>query len=227
MTHKSSEEARTTELPLFPLSNTVLFPGMVLPLYIFEPRYRVMINRCIQLKRPFGICLIDEGPEVGGVAEPHQVGTVAEITEVERNPDGTMNIEVLGIERFIIQEITQREPYLLAHVSQYPMTNDGAYHDVVLDLEDGLRKYIDTVVASLDVEFQIDEAHKGAIALAYLTAILLPLPSKDKQQLLEMPVLSDMLAKEKSLLRREQMLLDAMVSRKQSNMRDNQSFSEN
>ena len=72
------------EMPLFPLKNVVLFPGMMLPLHIFELRYREMINRCIEEKIPFGVLLIEEGQEVGDTAKPHMVGTAARITRVER-----------------------------------------------------------------------------------------------------------------------------------------------
>ncbi|MCH8222137.1 MAG: LON peptidase substrate-binding domain-containing protein [Chloroflexi bacterium] len=68
-------------LPIFPL-NTVLFPGAPLPLRIFEPRYREMLKRCLDGDRRFGVALIKSGPEVGGPAEPHDVGTVARIERV-------------------------------------------------------------------------------------------------------------------------------------------------
>ena len=70
-----------TELPLFPL-NVVLFPGMVLPLHIFEPRYREMVNYCLDEKKPFGVVLLREGEERGGPAIPYQVGTAARIMRV-------------------------------------------------------------------------------------------------------------------------------------------------
>jgi Lon protease-like protein len=71
-----------SELPIFPL-NVVLFPGMPLPLHIFEERYKSMINRCIQAGHAFGVVLIREGQEVGPPARPHDVGTTAVIA-VER-----------------------------------------------------------------------------------------------------------------------------------------------
>ena len=74
------EAIDTIELPLFPL-NTVLFPGQVLPLHIFEERYRLMIRRCLAEDAPFGVALIQTGAEVGAAAEPHTVGTVARIIE--------------------------------------------------------------------------------------------------------------------------------------------------
>ena len=77
------------ELPLFPL-NVVLFPGMSLPLHIFEERYKAMIGACSEHDTPFGVLLIKEGQEVGDPAEPFQVGTTARITEVQQLEDGRM-----------------------------------------------------------------------------------------------------------------------------------------
>ena len=63
-------------LSLFPL-NVVMFPGMVMPLHIFEDRYKLMVRRCLREGKPFGIVLIQQGAEVGGEATPHPVGTMA------------------------------------------------------------------------------------------------------------------------------------------------------
>ena len=90
---------------------------MQLPLHIFEARYRVMIRACIDEERPFGVALIRSGEEVGGPAEPHAVGTTARITRHETLPDGRMNIEAIGEERFRIDELEQREPHLAASVT--------------------------------------------------------------------------------------------------------------
>src|SRR5205814_5524803 len=86
-------------MALFPL-NTVLFPGMPLPLHIFEERYKLMIGRCLEEERPFGVVLIQSGPEVGGTAVPHRVGTTAHIAAVRRLDDGRMNLIAIGQERF-------------------------------------------------------------------------------------------------------------------------------
>src|SRR5947209_7686882 len=102
-------------LALFPL-HTVLFPGMPLPLHIFEERYKLMIGRCIEAERPFGVVLIQSGPEVGGPAVPHMVGTTAHIAAVKRADDGRMNLIAIGQERFRILEVVRQEPYLIARV---------------------------------------------------------------------------------------------------------------
>lgn len=103
-------------IALFPL-NLVLFPGASLPLHIFEPRYRLMINRCVQLEEPFGVVLIRDGEAEGGpVAEPHDTGTTATLQNVIKFPDGRMLLAAVGERRFRINQIVQREPYMVANV---------------------------------------------------------------------------------------------------------------
>ena len=105
------------EIPLFPL-RTVLCPGIAMPLHIFEPRYRVMTERCVAESKPFGIVLIREGSEAGtGNVSIAGVGTFAEIREVGRYPDGRFDLLVVGAGRFAIEEVdSEREPYLVAKV---------------------------------------------------------------------------------------------------------------
>lgn len=103
------------DIPLFPL-NTVLFPGNTIPLHIFEERYKLMIGVCIAEKRPFGVILIREGAEVGGPAEPVEVGTTARIVEAQKLDDGKLNITVIGEQRFRVLGVRRREPYLVGDV---------------------------------------------------------------------------------------------------------------
>lgn len=103
------------EIPLFPL-NTVLFPGNTIPLHIFEERYKLMIGECIAEKRPFGVILIREGEEVGGPAEPVEVGTTARVIEAQKLDDGKLNITVIGERRFRVLGVRRREPYLVGDV---------------------------------------------------------------------------------------------------------------
>jgi uncharacterized protein len=107
--------AELRDLPLFPL-NVVLFPGMALPLHVFEPRYREMIGRCLESDEGFGVVLIQEGQEVGEPAVPFEVGTVAQIASVERLPDGRMNLVTVGTRRFRCVEHLQIVPHRVARV---------------------------------------------------------------------------------------------------------------
>ena len=102
-------------LPLFPL-NLVLFPGMDLPLHIFEERYKNMIGDCLDQDVPFGVVLIKEGTEVGDPAEPERIGTSARILRSELLDQGRMNIMTKGERRFEIEEIVQRAPHVVGRV---------------------------------------------------------------------------------------------------------------
>ena len=105
------------ELPLFPL-NTVLCPGIALPLHIFEERYRELVRHCIDSSSPFGIVLIREGREVGtGAISFTGIGTVAEIRDAGRYEDGQYDLLVVGTRRFEIRRVLSgRRPYLMAEV---------------------------------------------------------------------------------------------------------------
>jgi Lon protease-like protein len=107
------------EIPLFPL-HTVLCPGIVLPLHVFEERYRAMTKRCLDTGEPFGVVLIRDGREVGteGVATLAGVGAFAEIREAGRYPDGRYDLLAAATGRFAIESVDAiREPYLVAQVT--------------------------------------------------------------------------------------------------------------
>ena len=98
-----------TEVPLFPL-NTVVFPGVVTPLHVFEERYRALVRELVGIEkvfdRVFGVIAIREGYEVGdhGMQSAHRVGTLVQLTEVEPYDDGRFDIEVIGRQRLRVTE---------------------------------------------------------------------------------------------------------------------------
>ena len=106
------------ELPLFPL-HTVLCPGIALPLHIFEDRYRALVRDCVETAAPFGIVLIRDGREVGGgTISFSAIGTLAEIREARRYPDGRYDLLIVGTKRFAISDVaTDRQPYLVAEAT--------------------------------------------------------------------------------------------------------------
>jgi Lon protease-like protein len=112
-------------LRLFPLQS-VLFPGMRMPLHIFEERYKVMIRECIEEDAPFGVLLIRVGAEVGGAAVPHGVGTTARINQVEYLDDGRMNIFAIGERRFRVVELHTTQAYLSGEVEIVESEPDSA-----------------------------------------------------------------------------------------------------
>ena len=105
------------ELPLFPL-NTVLCPGIALPLHIFEDRYRALVRHCLDTTSPFGVVLIREGREVGtGAISFTGIGTIAEIRDAGRYEDGRYDLLVVGTRRFEIRHVLSgKRPYLVAEV---------------------------------------------------------------------------------------------------------------
>ena len=188
-------------LALFPL-NTVLFPGQLLPLHIFEPRYRQMIGECIQHGRPFGVALIRSGPEVGEMAEPYDVGTTAQIMQVERMDDGRMNILCMGNARFRIAQTFHDKPYLYGQVDLWPWQPFAA-GDVDLALvRKRLDRYVQALAELTDNELSI-ELPEDPAALANTAAAVLQIDAAEKQQLLSTPSIEDLLLQVSDLLQRE------------------------
>lgn len=200
------------ELPLFPLG-TVLFPGMMLPLHIFEPRYREMINRCLDEKLPFGVVLIREGKEVGESATPHTIGTAARIVRVDRKPDGRMDIMAVGTKRFRIEDMNHDRAYLTGEVSHYPVL-DG---DTRLAVEQAERvrpkilRYVELMTAATGVQMQVDQLPEEPTTLAFLTAIALQVSAPDKQKMLNQAGVPQILDMGNYLLARELQLLQYMM----------------
>jgi Lon protease-like protein len=201
-----------TDLPLFPL-NTVLFPGMVLPLHVFEDRYKLMIDHCLKEDRPFGVVLIREGQEAGGSAIPYQVGTTTVIAAVTRLDDGRMNVVTIGSERFRLLSVRHDEPYLVGHARPWPLI--GASSERAQDQVGPLRAlfhlYLRLLVQAQGHEIRVEEVPEEPRTLALLIAISLQLPMLQKQRLLRQPTVPHMLLAERALLRREQLLLDYIV----------------
>jgi Lon protease-like protein len=107
------------EIPLFPL-HTVLCPGIVLPLHVFEDRYRALTRHCLATGEPFGVVLIRDGLEVGSsrTLALAGVGALVEIREAGRYPDGRYDLLAAATGRFAIDTVDPaREPYLVADVT--------------------------------------------------------------------------------------------------------------
>ena len=110
-----------TELPMFPLGS-VLLPTMLLPLHVFEDRYRVMIERVLDGDGTFGVTMIERGSEVGGNDVRATVGCRARILEAEQQADGRWHLVAVGTERIAVDEWLPDDPYPRALVSSSPDT---------------------------------------------------------------------------------------------------------
>lgn len=110
----------TLTIPLFPL-HTVLFPGGVMPLRIFEPRYLDMISRCMKEQSSFGVALIREGSETGKAAITYDLGTLVNVDYFHMRSDGLLGITVRGTERFrIVARDTRPDQLVMATVETFP-----------------------------------------------------------------------------------------------------------
>jgi Lon protease-like protein len=205
-------------LPLFPLT-TVLFPEMLLPLHIFEPRYRLLVRRCMDEDRPFGVVLIRSGQDVGGTAEPYSVGTEAKIMAFSPLSDGRSYIVVRGGRRFAVEQaVPDVEPYLVGRVRYLDeREGDGATKGAAVAVE-AYGQYIVAVMAVTEDE-RGDRAIVDELATvspreaAYRIAASLAVDASERQRLLELPSDAERLEAEKILLERETTLLRDLLVR--------------
>lgn len=202
------DNSQWTDLPLFPL-NTVLFPGMVLSLHIFEERYKLMINHCLEGARPFGVLLIREGKEVGGFAVPYGIGTTTSIAGLSRLEDGRMDIVTIGSERFRLRSIRRDQPYLVGDAEPWPLAGANAEQaqDQVGPVRALFRQYLSLLAQAQGHRIDVEAVPDDPRTLALLVAMALQLPLPQKQRLLSQPTVSRMLWAERAIMRREQLLL--------------------
>ena len=187
------------ELRLFPL-NTILFPGMPLPLRIFEERYKLMIGECLDSEEPFGVVLIKEGPEVGGPAAVYNVGVTARIDEVEHYEEGRMSISTMGERRFRLLEVIQDTPYMkgsVEYLGDDPGPDEEDHYPQASDMFGDYIRLLGSLGGGWLVEVEIPEE---PLSLSYTIAHYLDLPRIAKQRLLEIPTAGERLKYEIPLL---------------------------
>jgi Lon protease-like protein len=206
----------TEEAPLFPL-NTVLFPGMPLPLHIFEPRYREMIGTCSDEDRPFGVVLIRDGLEVGAPATPFEVGTMAKIVGVDRMPDGRMNIVTVGTKRFRIHSFdASKRSYMVGDVEVLPDEPGGRppSTELVTDVGALVQRYWAMIQAASEQEITPLQLPTTSDQLSYLVGAVLRVPNEERQRLLEMDTTAARLELERDLLRNASRTLEEYLQRR-------------
>jgi len=194
-------------LPLFPLDQVVLYPGMSLPLRIFEERYKVMIGACQVTDQLFGVLLIRSGSEVGAPAEPERVGCTARMLRVDRLPDGQILIATIGEQRFRLVGPARVTPegYL---VGDARMLTDAPSPAVPADLLSSVTEEFGKYQAGLLALSDRNAASPPELAadplrLSYQVASTLHVHPRERQHLLELNDLASRLKEELSMLRRE------------------------
>ncbi len=169
-------------LDLFPL-NSVLFPDGVARLKVFEARYIDLVTRCLKHEQPFGFCLIRSGSEVGEIAEPFEVGTLAYITDWDMPQQGLFNIKVLGGQRFrIISHETGAGHILKAQVSLLAESPREKLDDRFVTPVNVLYKLMRKIGTE---HFSTPQRTDDVDWVANRLAELLPIDNTDRQSLLE------------------------------------------
>ncbi len=176
-------------VPIFPL-NTVLFPGGLLPLRVFEARYMDMTRDCLKASRPFGVCLIQEGSEVGAPAVPEPVGCLASILDWDMQQAGILNLKTHGGQRFrILEREAGAQGLISASVEIIGPEAGGAVPDEFA----ACARLLEMVVADQGKPvFAEPHAFDDAAWVGYRLSEILPVPLLAKQKLLE---LTDSLAR--------------------------------
>ena len=207
-------------LPLFPL-NTVLFPGVVMPLFVFEERYRSLVRDLIALPpsrdREFGVVAIKVGYEVGerGVHTIQRVGCAALVTQVTSNDDGTFEIVVVGRRRFQVEKVDPSHAYLQAEV-RWLADPDGRSAEELPAAADLARALFDDYRRVVE-ELRSDDVLDGPtpsdpVDLSYTLAAAMVLSLADRQRLLECPDVASRLRLGTALLRGELRAIRAIPS---------------
>ncbi|MGC4805811.1 LON peptidase substrate-binding domain-containing protein [Micromonospora sp. DT233] len=211
----------TARLPIFPLG-TVLFPGLVLPLHIFEERYRALVRHLVALPdgvpREFGVVAIRSGWEVApapgrpalgdGKVTLHEVGCTAELRQVTELDDGGFDIVTVGRRRFRVTDVGERaEPYLTAEVRWLPEPGgpDEAAAQLAARVIAVFRQYLGLVRA--DPEQISEQLPEDPTVLSHLVAATAMLTTDDRQRLLAVDDTAARLRAELRLLNREVVLL--------------------
>ena len=206
----------TETVPLFPLGHTVLFPGMLLPLHIFEERYRELVRTLVARsggeRRRFGVVAIRQGWEVGaeGVRALHEIGCAAELRRVSRYQDGRFDIVTEGSDRFRLLDVRSGEqPYLVGAVEWLPPDPPAAPEiGVLASAVAGLfEDYLADVATVQQAAVQPHDLPTDPTKLSYQVAASAVLTLEDRQALLESDGTADRLRAELRLLKRESTML--------------------
>jgi Lon protease-like protein len=210
-------DSDVTELPLFPL-NVVLFPGMRMPLHIFEERYKAMIGECLEREQPFGVVLIKEGKEVGDPAEPLRTGTSARITKVVRLEEGRMNIVTHGERRFELVDVTQQRPYLVGRVRYLEEAAGDVPFELLSEAREGQTALLRHLAALAGgwiakVEVPEDPVQLSFAAIATVASTI-DLPAQLRQRLLEAPTARERLKLLLPIIHRGNQILQQQVNKR-------------
>jgi uncharacterized protein len=207
----------TQTLSLFPLG-AVLFPGLVLPLHIFEDRYRQLVRDLRQQPEPrcFGVIAIREGRETGadGVVSLYEIGCTATVRNISERDDGRFDLVTVGTDRFRLISQDRSGSYLQGEVELLDEETGGraAARNEAWAVRRAFRVYLDVLAETGAARVHIAEPPDEPIALSYLVAACMIADLADRQALLGQPDALARLAAERAWLTRETAILRSLTS---------------
>jgi uncharacterized protein len=207
----------TRMLPLFPLGS-VLYPGLLLPMHIFEDRYRKLVHDLLAEPEPrrFGVIAIREGRETGAdsVKALYDIGCTATVRQVIEQEDGRFYLVTVGTQRFRLADIDRSEPYLRGQVDYLPEdTGDReAVQLAVQEVQSGFRAYLGALAERGAAKVSTPDLPDEPVQLSYLVAASMIANLSDKQALLAQPDALHRLTTERALLSRENAMLRSLTS---------------
>ena len=212
-------------LPLFPLG-TVLYPGLVLPLHIFEERYRELVQDLLAGPEPrqFGVIAIREGRETGiaGVRALHEIGCTATLRQVDEQDDGRYNLVTVGTDRFRLLRLDDSRSYLQAEVDLLPEQagDEAAAGLAVRAVQQAFLAYLQTLAQRGATRVSVPDLPGEPVLLSYVVAASVIVDLPVKQALLAEPDATSRLTAERALLARETTMLRTLPSTPAADLRN-------
>jgi len=212
-------------MPLFPLG-AVLYPGMLLPLHIFEERYRQLVRDLLDGPDPrrFGVIAIRKGRETGidGVHSLYEIGCTATLRRVDEHEDGRFDIVTIGTHRFKLLSLDQTRPYLQGEVEV--LADDdaepAAAAPLVRTVQTAFRAYLDALTKWGGATVRIEELPDEPRLLSFIVAAAMIIDLPDRQALLAEPDTGQRLNLQRALLSRETSMLRTTTSRPAPDLRN-------
>ena len=204
-------------MPLFPLG-TVLYPGVMLPLNIFEERYRRLVRDLLDGPEPwrFGVIAIRKGRETGvdGISALHEIGCTATLREVAEQEDGRFHLVTVGTQRFRVASLDDSQPYLQGEVEllDEEVGDEAAAGLAAQAVQRGFRGYVEALASRESIEVTVPELPDEPLVLSYLVAASMILDLPARQQLLAEPDAVRRLGAERALLARETTMLRSLTA---------------
>ena len=204
-------------LPLFPLG-AVLYPGLLLPLHVFEERYRQLVRDLLTGPEPrtFGVIAIREGRETGpnGIVTLYEIGCTATLRQATELDDGRYDLVTVGTQRFLLTGTDDTMPYLQGQVELLAEETGDESGAVMAarSVQDAFRTYLGALAERGVTQVSVPELPGDPVLLSYLVAASMVIDLRDKQALLAEPDALHRLVTERMLLSRETTMLRTLTA---------------